>query len=211
MELSEEQVHDFDVALNEATLVGVELHAEERWASVTLAVLALPADDGPASEDPRVQLILQPVGRVAASLRHGIWNDAEAGVEAFEVERLEEVAASFEQQPIYGWSFLDVPEEDDFASWKGRLSLDWRAEPGGAAHTLDLFQEAASDVSRHLDLRIWFDEVRIFGPDRSEVAFDDFTAAGLRWWDGLHDDDPRTAGHGIVPLDAGPTDAEAAP
>jgi hypothetical protein len=48
-------------------------------------------------------------------------------------------------------------------------------------------------------MRFWFDELRIFGPDRREVAFDDFTAAGVRWWDGMYGHDPRTEGHGIVP------------
>ncbi len=187
------------MALNEATLVGVDVSAEERRVSVTLAVLALPADSGPPPDDPRVQLILQPVGRIAASFRHGNWDDTDARVESFELDRLAEVVASFEQQAVYGWEFLDVPEEADFASWRNRLSLDWRSEPGGTEHTLDLFQEGTWDASRHLDLRFWFDELRIFGPNRLEVAFDDFTAAGVRWWDGLHSNDPRTGGHGIVP------------
>lgn len=198
MELSKEQISAFGVALNEAALVGVEVAAEERWAAVTLAVLALPEGGGPAPEDPRVQLILQPVGRIAASLRHGNWDDATARVELFHLERLAEIVASFEQQPVYGWEFLDVPDEDDFAKWEDRLSLDWRSQPGGTAHTLDLFQEWGG--SRHLDLRFWFDELHVFGPDRREIAFDDFTAAGVRWWNGLHADDPRTEGHGIVPL-----------
>ena len=84
-----------------------------------------------------------------------------------------------------------------FASWSGRLSLDWRSEPGGLAHTLDLFQ---GDGVRHLDLRFWFDELRILGADRTEVAFDDFTAAAVRWWDARRADDPRTLGRGIFPL-----------
>lgn len=198
VQLSEQQVTDFGVALNEATLAGVEVAAEERWVSLTFAALALPADSGPPPEDPRVQFVLQPVGRIAASLRHGNWDDTGARVEPFELDRLTEVVASFEQQPVYGWEFLDVPEKDDFAKWRKRLSLDWRSEPGGTSHTLDLFQEWGA--SRHLDLRFWFDELRIFGPDRREVAFDDFTAAGVRWWDGMYSHDSRTEGWGVVPL-----------
>ena len=195
--LSDQQVTDFGVALNEATLVGVEVAAEQRSVALTFAVLALPVDSGPPPEDGRVQLILQPVGRIAASLRHGNWDDADARVEPFELDRLTAVVASFEQQPVYGWQFLDVPEQDNFAGWRTRLSLDWRTEPGGTSHTLDLFQEWGG--SRHLDLRLWFDELRIFDPDRRRMAFDDFTAAGVRWWDGLYGHDPRTQGHGIVP------------
>jgi hypothetical protein len=51
-----------------------------------------------------------------------------------------------------------------------------------------------------IDLRFWFDELRILGTDRNEIAFDDFAAAGVRWWDARHADDPRTLGHGIFPL-----------
>lgn len=190
-------MRDLGVALNEATLVGVEVSAKERGAALTFAVLALPSGDGPPPDDPRVRLILQPVGRIAASLRHGRWDDPTAGIESFELERLEEVVASFEQQPMYGWRFLDVPDKDDFAMWASRLSLDWRSEPGGTAHTLDLFQEWGG--TRHLDLRFWFDDLRIFDRDRREVPLDEFTSAGVRWWDGLYANDPRTAGHGIVP------------
>src|SRR4051812_45870148 len=133
MEFSEQQMRDFGVALNEATLVGIEVAAEERSVSLTFAALALPADDGPPPPDPRVQLTLQPVGRIAASLRHGNWDDVHARVEGFELDRLAEVVASFEQQPVYGWEFLDVPDQDDFAKWEDRLSLDWRSEPHGTS------------------------------------------------------------------------------
>lgn len=88
--------------------------------------------------------------------------------------------ASFEGQDVYGWEFLDVPEEDEFASWSDRLSLDWRSQPDGLSHTLDLFQEWPS--LRVLDLRFWFDELRIVASDGDEIAFDDFTAAGVRYW-----------------------------
>jgi hypothetical protein len=198
MQLSPQQVNDFGIALNEATLVGVEVEAQERWASLTFAVLALPEDDGPAPEDPRVQLIVSPVGRIAASLRHGNWDDAGAAVEPFGLERLAEVVAGFEQQPVYGWEFLDVPEERNFADWATRLSLDWVTAPGGTSHTLDLFQEWSA--SRHLDVRLWFDELRLFGADRREIPLDDFTASGVRWWKAFRAGDPRTAGHGMVTL-----------
>ena len=140
----------------------------------------------------------QPVGRIAASLRHGNWDDTEARVEPFDLDRLAEVVASFEQQPVYGWESLDVPEKHDFAKWRRRLSLDWRSEPGGTSHTLDLFQEWGA--SRHLDLRFWFDELRLFGPDRREVAFDDFTAAGVRWCDGMYAMTREQRDGGVVPL-----------
>jgi hypothetical protein len=201
VELTDEQRHDFDVALNEADLVGVEVDPDARWVGLTLAVLALPQDDGPPPADPRVQLILSPVGRIAASLRHGNWDDADARVKTFTVDRLEKVVARFKQQAIYGWQFLDVPAERDFDCWSDRLSLDWRSEPGGLSHTLDLFQEG--DGTHHIDLRIWFDELRIFDHAGHEISLDQFAAAGVRWWEAMRAGDPRTADAGIAPLAPG--------
>jgi hypothetical protein len=89
------------------------------------------------------------------------------------------VVRSFKSLPVYGWEFLGRPEADNFATWSDRLSVDWRSEPGGLSHTLDLFQEG---YDRHLDLRIWFDGLRVFAAEHEEIALDDFAAGGVRWW-----------------------------
>ena len=143
MDLSGDQVRAFGVALNEATVIAVDVKPELRAAAVTLGVLALPEDDGPEPADPRRVLLLESVGRIAASLRNGRWDDAEAPVETFALDGLRDAVTGFEQQTIHGWSFLDVPADETFDRWSDRLSLDWRAEPDGVAHTLDLFQESA--------------------------------------------------------------------
>jgi hypothetical protein len=175
---------------------------EERWAGVTLAVLTLPDDELPEPDDPRVQLILQPIGRIAVSLRAGRWDDASAQVVPVSHVDLGAVVESFGQQSIYGWDFLDVPDSEGLAGWADRLSLDWYGDPAAMSHSLTLFQEDLTE-DRHLDLRIWFAELRIFDANRAEIPFDEFTAGGIRWWDALHAGDERTKGHGIVP--AGPS------
>jgi hypothetical protein len=38
------------------------------------------------------------------------------------------------------------------------------------------------------------------GAPVEEFALEEFAAGGVRWWDGLYANDPRTAGHGIAPL-----------
>lgn len=201
MQFSQQQIDDFNVALNEAQLVGIEVDPLGPRAAITLAVLSLPADGGPEPEDPRVQFVLEPLGRVAASLRHGRWDDESARIEHFKLEQLADVVSARGQLPIYGWEFLDVPAEKDFDGWRDRLSLDWTTNDDvGQTHTLDLFQEDQP----HLDLRLWFDEIQIFDPARQLIAFDDFTAAGVRWWDALYAGDPRTQAHGIVPLRTDP-------
>lgn len=196
MLLSEDQATDLGIALNEAELVGVQVEPQQRVVAVTVSVLSLPADSGPPPADGRVQLLLHPVGRIAASLRHGHAEDPNAQLEPFDVTRLGEVVASFGQQPISGWSFFDVPDNEDFASWQHLLSLDWRSGPGGMSHTLSLCQ--ALESTRHLDLRLWFDEMGVYGPDGRRVPLEEFAAGGLRWWEGLFAGDHRTASSGIV-------------
>ena len=150
-----------------------------------------------------MRVALHRLGRVAASLRHGVWNDPDVEVEVFSLDQLTQVVASSGQEPIYGWEFLDVPSEKSFDAWADRLSLDQRWEPEGLSHTLDLFQESP----RHLDLRFWFDELYTYSPEREEIPFGAFTAAGRRWWDAFHQLDPRAAGHGMAPLRSDATDA----
>jgi hypothetical protein len=54
VDFSDEQLERFGIALNEAVLLGVEIYPVERWASITLAALALP-EDGPEPEDPEFE------------------------------------------------------------------------------------------------------------------------------------------------------------
>jgi len=192
MELSSKLKADLGIAINEATLLGAELDPSQSTAFVTFSVLTLPPE-GPPPDDRRIQFVFHPVGRVAASLRLGRWDDPTAQVVAFDVEDLLRIVEEF-KQPIYGWEFFDGDE--GFGKWKDRLSLDYRSDTGlGLTHSITLFQEGGD---RHLDLRIWFDS---FGLRDGKGAFPqlaDFIAGGKRWWRSFYDDDPRTNGEGIM-------------
>jgi hypothetical protein len=192
-----------DVVLNEASVLGIELDTAARRVAVTFARLALPE---PA--DRRLQLVLAPVGRVAASLRNGDWNDATAEVVPFAPEQLLEITRSFGGQPVYGWEFFDAHEED-FATWSHRLSLDWRGDGDGMAHTLTLFQEGHG---RHLDVRIWFDDVEVRDAAGEAMSIDDLHADALRFWKGVRDGDPKAAASGVrsLAVDAAPGASPAA-
>lgn len=183
------------IALNEATWLGAEVDRSRRIAGLTFRVLTLPAE-GPAPDDPRLSVVLSPVGRVAASLRHGRWDDHSARVESFSLDALLSVVQSFHGLPIYGWAFFD--QEPRFAGWSTRLSLDEQFTGEAVhSHTIDLFQDGGGRV---LDVRIWFDDVRIRNPRGDELSIDDVIAGGRRWWDALNSGDARTEGHGIFPL-----------
>ena len=108
VDLTAETLAGLNRALDEALLLGVEVESEERVAGVTLAVLTLP-DDGPVPDDRRVLLVLGGVGRVAASLRRGRWDDETADVVPFEIGDLFEVVKDHLGCSIYGASSSTGP------------------------------------------------------------------------------------------------------
>jgi len=182
------------IALNEATWLGAEVDRARRMAALTFRVLTLPAE-GREPSDTRLSLVLSPVGRIAASLRHGRGDDADARVEHFTLDALLGVVQSFGGLPIYGWEFFD---QSSFARWSAQLSLDEHLSgDGGNSHSIDLFQDGGG---RQLDVRVWFDGLRILDPLGAELSVDEVIAGGSRWWDALNAGDPRTEGHALFPL-----------
>jgi hypothetical protein len=97
MDIDVKLAGDLGVALNEASLAGLEYSAKDNVAAATFVCLTLPAD-GPEPADSRRQFIFHRVGRIAASLRLGRWDDVDAAVEPFQVSDLLPVVQSF------GWS-----------------------------------------------------------------------------------------------------------
>jgi hypothetical protein len=182
--ISEDERDGLNVALNEATWAGISVDAAARRARVLLEVLSLPAN-GAVAACSQVVLTVNQVSRIAASLRMGWWNDSTAQVIPLALADLDATVRSFGGCPIYGWQFID-PAEESWSNWRDRLSVDVR-----------LTQD---ESPRHLDLRIWFAQIRITTHDERDIPLPEFIASGVRWWDGLHSGDPRTSGKGVFPL-----------
>jgi hypothetical protein len=196
--LTGEQRDGLNVALNEAAWLGIDIDVPAARVTVTLEVLTVPVS-GPAPLDTVRLLVLSGVSRVAASLRNGLWNDAEAPVQRLSLVDVDAAVRAFGGCAVYGWEFIDPPPER-WTGWRDRLSLDAHLCPEPAPHVLDLFQEGAGSAgAHHLDLRVWFSALRITDQVGQEVVLQDFIDGGVRWWDGLYARDPRTDGKGIVP------------
>jgi hypothetical protein len=194
MQLSEDDVRGLDVALNEATWLGLSVDLENGRAAATLAVLGL-AESGPPPDDRRVQLLMQPLGRIAVSYRSGRWNDESAEVLPITVEDLEKITIE-RPTSVYGWGFINREAKEPIAGWRQPLSLDVVLDKDACAISLDL----QHDTDKFLGVRLWFDRFRLFTPNRAEIDMAAFIAAGKRWWEGLYSGDPRTEGFGIYPL-----------
>jgi hypothetical protein len=195
MDLTDELRAALGVALNEADLLGIEVDPSTRRAAVTLAVLSLPIEGSPHA-DRRVQFVFESVGRVAASLRLGRWDDPAAMVEVFDLSVLSSKVRSFDGLPVYGWDFFDIAEKT-FPKLSGRLSFDVELSGGECLHSLTLFQEG---LDRHLDLWLWFGRFTIRDSDGNAIPLEVFTAGGARWWQAFDRGDPRTQGRGMFPL-----------
>jgi hypothetical protein len=152
-------VAGLNTALNEATWTGLTVDATARRADLLLDVLSLPPR-GPATPENLVVLSLGQVSRIAVSLRDGWRDDAEAAVTPLELQDLDAAVRSFGGCPLYGWEFVDPPEES-WSSWRHRLSLDARLGGDVPAHVLEVFQASEAGTPRHLDLRAWFGQIRI--------------------------------------------------
>jgi hypothetical protein len=195
MDLTDEVRAALGVALNEATLLGVEADPPTRRAAVTFSVLSLPVE-GRSHGDRRVQLVFESVGRVAASLRLGRWDDPAATVELFDLSSLSSKVRSCAGLPVYGWDFFDIAEKT-FPNLRGRLSVDVEFSAGERSHSLTLFQEGPD---RHLDLWLWFGQFTIKDADGKLIPLEEFTAGGARWWQAFNVGDPRTLDCGMIPL-----------
>jgi hypothetical protein len=196
--ISDDERDGLNVALNEATWAAMDVDVTARRARLLLDVLSLPPE-GAERAGSRVVVAVNRVSRIAASLRMGRWDDEAAEVIPLAVCDLDATVRSFGGCPIYGWQFIDPPQES-WLNWRDRLSLDARLDPEESPHVIDLFQKGGSAQPRHLDLRVWFEQIRITTHDGRGIPLPDFIASGVRWWDGLYAGDTRTSGHGIFPL-----------
>jgi hypothetical protein len=187
MRLTADDLAGLGIALNEARWLGAELDEDRRLATITLATLSLPLA-GPPPVDPRVQVLLSPVGRVVV-----VYTSHTGEVLPLELRDLRAVVESFGGQPVYGWEFIDVP-----LTIPGEVSRHVELGDGGLTHVLHLFQDGGPKGS--LDLWLWFDELVFRSPRGESISPGDIIAGGRRWWDALHSGDPRVSGAGILPL-----------
>lgn len=192
MDMINENSSGLGIALNESEVLEFEVTPETKVATGKFRVLTLP-EKGAPPDDPLIQILFIPVGRVAASLRDGRWDDPEAEVVPFTIDELTSVVRSFEGRAIDGWEFFDRPD-DDFERRSKRLSLDWAQGDGGRSHTFTMALDSAHSI---LELRIWFDHLRVFDRDFNEISVDTFVAGGKRWWDAFFKGDERTRGRGL--------------
>lgn len=167
-------------ALNEATVLGLDLDLEKRYVYVTISPIALLVD-GSVPKDNRLLLAFENVGRIAASLTPGQTSKAMA----FEPSKLAEKFDEFKYEKIYGWEFINNGE-NLFKRWQEDKSFDLiLLSNHDQQNTMDLFQEDKYS-SKSIDVRIWFEHFHIYDNELCPVEFETFISNGKRGWEKLY-------------------------
>ncbi|WP_234390654.1 hypothetical protein [Nocardia suismassiliense] len=185
-----------NVALSEATCLGLEVDAAAGQLRLDLEVLTLP-ENGTPTEDYRVQVTFTGVSRVAASLRMQNWDDLEPRVLPLELTGLDEAIRSFGGGRLHGWEFIDL-DDSGWALWSELLSFDTTLDEHVSAHVLEFSQEEGIDP-RELDVRVWFDNMLINDTAGREIPLAEFIAGAARWWEAHDAGDPRATRPGVAP------------
>jgi len=179
---TEDIIWGINLALNEATLLGVEFNREKEIVVVSFSPVALD-EKGQVPEDNRVQFFFKPVGKFIASHRLGHWDDKSAQTIQFEPEQILEKVEEFGHCSIYGWKFINRKKESD-SNWLDKLSFDYNSTNNhGRQHSIGFFQEGED---KHIDIKIWFDEFEIYNSKYDKIDLQTFIENGKRGWDGIY-------------------------
>jgi hypothetical protein len=177
---TEDIIDGINLALNEATILGIEFQKEKEIVTVTFSPVALD-DNGEIPTDNRVKFVFKPVGKFIASYRLGRWDDKSAQVVKFDPEQIFEKVEEFKHLSIYGWEFINCKNEN---AWFDKLSFDFNSEKSqGRRNTIDLFQDGGN---KHIDIKIWFDDFEIFNAKHEKIELQTFIVNGKRGWDGIY-------------------------
>lgn len=162
-----DSLRTLEARLDGAALWGLEIDLRYRVLGATFEL----QDGHPVGDrsDPRLQVLLFPVGEVKASLRrHDL--EGRVHVEKFTSDQLVDVVDSFGGAEVSAPLF-DQPDPSE--SWPPELSLEGRTiAPDGFAHSLTVALEG--EGGRRFGLRVTFDGVRVNDADGNEIPLTRF-------------------------------------
>lgn len=154
-----------DDLLADARVWGLELETGFRVLAATVEVEPDRHPDGPEVEDPRLQVLLHPVSRVAALLTREDPGGPVA-IERFGEAQLPLVVDRFDG-PVPSRVVLDG--RPDPTAWAPELSLEGASNaPDGRRHDLELTLDGPE--GRRLRLAVWFDDIELRRPDGTAIG-----------------------------------------
>ncbi|MBO9683460.1 MAG: hypothetical protein J7502_12460 [Flavisolibacter sp.] len=180
-DISQDLKEGLNYALNEASILGLDLDLSRRAVFVTFSPIAI-LTDGTLPADNRFLFAFRKVGRIAASLTP----ERDGKALEFEPSQLSDELDEFKNEQIYGWEFIDNGEKL-FEDWQDNKSFDLiLSNDFDKQHTIDLFQEDKCS-NKSIDLRIWFQNIDIYDSGLQKVSIQTFNENGKRGWDKLYE------------------------
>lgn len=178
-DISQDIKDGLNCALNEATILGLDFDENKKTVYVTFNPIATQSD-GLIPQDNRFLFAFKNVGRLASSLTI----DKSAKAINFEARLLADKMSEYKNEQLYGWEFIDNGDKI-FKTWEHNKSFDLILDNNfERQHTIDLFQEDKYS-KKNIDIRIWFETIKIFDSSLKPVDIQTFIDNGKRGWEKL--------------------------
>lgn len=197
MNIEKKQKDGLDLAFNESTInyVGIESDSVE----ILLSCISMNADKK-FPDDNRLKIIFSDYGRIAVSYRKGSWDDENAEIDKIESEELKSKFDGLILDSMYGWEFINL-EEKEFTDWSDKISLDKTNNSNWSSmNTIDLFAEQVGKDEITIDIRIWFNDFRVFDLNNREFSKKEFAENAQRGWNQMYQTGITTANHKTTKL-----------
>lgn len=163
----------------------------------TVLLTITPLRTGERSGTP-IRIELRRLGRVLASLREGRWDDRRAKAKPLSLEELSALLQPY-NETVYG-DLWNQPLKTN-AHWTNRVSFDWRS--GADLDDMNRLELFKNPPGGHLDVLIWFTDVRIIDETGNELSPDAVAAEVKAWWASMQSGETPMGEHGIYLLAPG--------
>jgi hypothetical protein len=181
-----------NVAFNESKINYLDISDES--IEVVLDCLCM-NENNEFPDDSRIKILFKPYGKIIISIREGGWNNESAEIIKFDRDKLKDYFQNLMLDSMYGWEFINL-DESKYKHWADKLSfcietgLDY-----SELNTIDLFAEQLGKESITIDLRIWFEDLKIFDWTGNEMTTQQFIDRGQRGWNQLYKTGIHTQDH----------------
>lgn len=192
MNIDKKQKDGLDLAFNESTInyVGIESDSVE----ILLSCISMNADKE-FPDDNRLKIVFSDYGRIAISYRKGTWDDENAEIEEIKPDELKSKFDGLILDSMYGWEFINL-EEKQFTDWSDKISLDKINNLNWSdMNTIDLFAEQVGKDEITIDIRIWFNDFRVFDFKNAELSKKEFAENAQRGWNQMYETGIETENH----------------
>jgi hypothetical protein len=192
MKITSEIEKGLNLAFNESKLNYVDITPD--FIEVVLDCICM-NENNEFPDDSRIKIQFKPYGKIAISYRKGEWDDKQAEIVKIESDKLKDYFSDLTLDSMYGWEFINFGEKE-YEKWSDKLSLILETDlDSKGMNTIDLFAEQIAKDAVTINIRIWFDDFKIFDSKENELTKQQFIDSGQRGWNQLYDTGIQSQDH----------------